>query len=303
MLTPPRRAAQGPAATLTRLNVEDVLRAIALERAPGPVKVVAGWAFLGPARRLARQLESFDAEIAERGLSRASGTMLHRLVERLEVTGEAPREGALLVIANHPGLFDALALFTALDRADLNVVAFDREFLRALPNLAARMVAVPESGPRNGVLDAIIGRLRAGEVVVTFPAGTIEPDPGVRPDAVDSLAAWSRSTEALAARVPALAILPAVVADVHTARALDHHLTRLRRRPADQEWLAAVAELIFPALRTRCVRVALGEPTTDPARAAASVRALMGAMARGSARSRAGGSAGRRSRGGGSSSR
>ncbi|QIK72505.1 1-acyl-sn-glycerol-3-phosphate acyltransferase [Propioniciclava coleopterorum] len=268
------RAAQ--VAVLVALNEADLLRAFALERAPRWVRGTVARPFRGRVRRLAEQLADFDAAVAAVGLPAASAAMLAHLVPRLTVRGAAPATGPILVVANHPGLFDALALFAALGRDDVAVVALDHPFLRALPALRAHVIPVPAEGPRAGVLRAMAARLGSGGAVVTFPAGAIEPDPGVR-DATASLARWSGSGATVLRLAPGSRIVPAVISGVHTARALDHPLTRLRRRPADREWLAAVGQLLSARWRTRHVTVRFGAPIDDADGVPAAVGDLLAA--------------------------
>lgn len=260
---------------LTAVNVGDVLSAIGLENAPAPVRATVGRLFRRPSRGLALQLAAFDAAIGREGLPAASAMLLAQLGPVARVTGSVPAEGPTLVVANHPGLFDAPALFTCLPRTDVTVLARDRPVLRSLPCLHERMIAVPEAGSGTGALRCAASRLREGGLVVTFPGGTIEPDPGVRPGAADAVADWSRSTRLLARLVPGLQIVPTGIGGSHTARALGHPLTRLRRRPDDRDWLGTVLQVLLPALRTSEVRVAFGEPTPDPVEAYARVRVLL----------------------------
>src|SRR5262245_19264195 len=83
----------------------------------------------GAASSLARNLVSFDQDLATRGLRPSALSALLRYGVRVRVQRSdldlSPVEhvaalfgssGPLLVIANHPGLFDALALFAAIGR-------------------------------------------------------------------------------------------------------------------------------------------------------------------------------------------
>src|SRR5919204_4627088 len=93
-----------------------------------------------------------------------------------------PGAGPLLVVANHPGLSDALALLAALGRDDAWVVAADYPFLHALRGANRRFVFVYEgSAARLGALRRIGARLRRGDAVLLFPAGGLPPDPPPAP--------------------------------------------------------------------------------------------------------------------------
>ena len=99
--------------------------------------------------------------------------------KQVEVTGadQLPREGPLLLAANHPGLGDVLAILATVERADLRVVAADYPLLRALPGVNQHFLYVPrEPGQRLHVLRAIVTQLQADGAVLLLPAGSIEPD-------------------------------------------------------------------------------------------------------------------------------
>ncbi len=113
----------GQIAALTRLNVDDALRAVGLAHAPRWARAAASGPLRPPARSLARRLASFDAAIAAQGLPAASRDLLADLGRGIDVSGSVPSTGGVLVIANRPGLFDALALFGALPRDDIHLIA------------------------------------------------------------------------------------------------------------------------------------------------------------------------------------
>ena len=216
-----------------------------------------------PARRLARQVLTYDRIVGESGLGTGGAWALKRLSRNSVIEGQdnVPREGPLLLVSNHPGLADAVALFTAAPRDDLRVIAAARPFLDALPNTSRHLLTVAEtSGGRSGVARAAARHLRQGGAVLTFPGGRIEPDPAVLPGAVEALDDWSSSADLFARLTPGLAVVPVVVSGVISPSALRSPLTRLRRHRRDREWLAATLQMLIPALRDVNARVEFGRP-------------------------------------------
>ena len=215
-----------------------------------------------PARRLARQVAIYDEVVGESGLAAGGAWALGRMARHVAVEAQenVPPEGPLLIVANHPGLADALALFAAVPRRDLRVVAAERPFLAALPNTSRYLISVSESSPKKRfeAVRSATRHLKRGGAVLTFPGGKIEPDPAVLPGAVEALERWSESLDLFARLVPGLTVVPAIVSGVLSPTALRNPLILVRRRPRDREWLAASIQMMTPALRNVTTRVAFG---------------------------------------------
>jgi 1-acyl-sn-glycerol-3-phosphate acyltransferase len=216
-----------------------------------------------PARRLARQILTYDRIVGESGLGTGGAWALKRLSRNTSIEGQenVPRGGPLLLVSNHPGLADAVALFAATPRDDLRVIAAERPFLEALPNTSRHLLTVREtSAGRLGIVRAAARHLRGGGTVLTFPGGRIEPDPAVLSGAVEALDHWSSSADLFARLTPGLAVVPVVVSGVISPSALRNPLIHLRRRRRDREWLAATLQVLVPALRNVDARVDFGRP-------------------------------------------
>jgi hypothetical protein len=216
-----------------------------------------------PAQRLALQIATYDEIVGESGLAAGGAWALERMARSVEVEGRenVPPEGPLLLVANHPGLADSLALFATVPRRDLRVVAAERPFLRALPNTSRYLFSLVEEPPgRMGVIRTATRHLKRGGAVLTFPGGKIEPDPAVLPGAVEALGRWSGSLDLFARLVPGLTVVPAAVSGVLSPAALRNPLILVRRRPRDREWLAATLQMLTPVLRNVSTRVAFGRP-------------------------------------------
>ena len=247
---------------LTRVCVDEMMEAFGLgglNRGRRPLELLSRV----PAKRLARQVATYDEIVGESGLAEGGAWALERMARRvvIEGRGNVPPEGPLLLVANHPGLADSIALFATVPRRDLRVVAAERPFLRALPNTSRYLLSVSETSPgRLGVVRTAVRHLRGGGAVLTFPGGEIEPDPAVLPGATEALGRWSGSLDLFARLVPDLTVVPAVVSGVLSPIALHNPLTFVRRRPRDREWLAATLQMLTPVLRNVTTRVAFGRP-------------------------------------------
>ncbi len=219
---------------------------------------------LAPAAHLvARRFVEYDRALGEQGTHRGANWIVERATGGLELTGveHVPPSGPLLVVANHPGLADAVSLLAALGREDAWVVVAEFPFLRALRRANQRFLFVHD---RRAGLRRIIARLRAGEAVLLFPAGGLEPDPAVAPDASrDSLLSWSRSVDLIARRAPGTRVLPALVHGAVSRAAFDHPLVRLVRRGApakERQRLAALLQLALRGYQHDRVSVRFGAP-------------------------------------------
>lgn len=215
------------------------------------------------ARYLAKQAATYDWLVGERGLQCGAEWLLRRFADELQVAGQAnvPTRGPLLVVSNHPGLTDAVALIVGIARDDLHILAAERPFLRALPCTSAHLIYVPAgAGERAPIIRTAASRLRRGHAVLIFPAGCLEPDPLAQPGALESLGSWSRGISVLVRLAPNAQIVPAVVSGVRSPPTLRHPLTRLRRQPHDRERVSALLQIFVRLHHTVRVRVAFGPP-------------------------------------------
>ena len=236
--------------TLLEVTIDDILAAFGWQGVAvlrGLVRRLAR----RPALRFAREMTMFDEAVAASGIQAAARSLLARYVRGVEVCGmeRIPREGPLLLLSNHPGMTDTLALFASIPRADLLVLAAERPFLRALPAASRSIIFIPEQKEtRFAAMRRAVTHLRAGGALLTFPAGEIEPDPAVLPGAVDALRRWSGGSIALLRFVPDCAVVPLVVSGVLAPQAERNPLTLLRRRETDRERLAAMLQVLVHTL-------------------------------------------------------
>ena len=220
---------------------------------------------LGPAaNQVADRFVAYDRALGEDGMRHGSTWIVDDATGGLAVEGRerVPARGPLLVVANHPGLSDAVALCTALGRDDAWIVAANYPFLRAMRLASRRFLFVSDDGAdRLSAFRSIVSRLRAGETVVVFPAGGLELDPEMsRVAALASLATWSRSIELLARLVPDTVVVPAAVRGVVSRSAFDHPLAKRRSVLRQRQRMATLLQFALPAYRANRVNVSFGAP-------------------------------------------
>jgi hypothetical protein len=253
---------------LLEVNIDDILMAFGWQG----VAVLRGLMrrlARRPALRFAREMTMFDDAVEASGIMAAARSFLAHYARDVQQSGveRIPREGPVLLLSNHPGMTDTLALFASIPRGDLLVLAAERPFLRALPAASRSLVFIPDEKDRRfAAMRRAVTHLRAGGALLTFPAGEIEPDPAVLPGAAEALGRWSGSSIAFLRIVPDSVVVPLIVSGVLARQAQRNPLTLLRRRRMDRERLAATVQvlvhtLIPSAWRTR-VRVDVARPFT-----------------------------------------
>jgi hypothetical protein len=136
-------------------------------------------------------VREFDQTVGKEGLIAGGQFILDRFTGQVTVSGadRVPSNGPTIVASNHPGMTDAMAVWTAVAREDLLIIAAERDLLDHLPNMRRHLIVI--QSPGSSAYREALAHLRSGGAVLTFPAGHIEPDAAVRPGAVETHAAWS----------------------------------------------------------------------------------------------------------------
>jgi 1-acyl-sn-glycerol-3-phosphate acyltransferase len=226
---------------------------------------------IGPvANHLAGRFVAYDRALGDAGLPNGSAWIVDDSTGGLAVEGRerVPARGPLLVVANHPGLSDAVALLAALGREDAWIVTANYPFLRAM-RLASRhfLFVSDDRRDRLSAFRDIVARLQCGETVIVFPAGGLELDPALsRTAALASLATWSRSIELLARLVPNTLVVPAAVSGVVSPSAFDHPLAKRRDPVKERQRMATLLQLALPAYRANRVTIRFGAPIATSTR-------------------------------------
>ena len=231
--------------TLTQINLDDLVSSFGWQNQPFLARTLR-WIFHQPAQTFAKLMLEFDSTIGERGLVKAARRTEKRFVRDVRVFGlDRVPDSAFLALSNHPGMTDTLALFAALNRPELKIIALDRPFLMALPNLSKQLFFVHDDpASRMKLVRQVSGHLRGGGSALTFPAGEIEPDPDVYPGALDSLSKWTDSVGVFVRMAPETVILPVLARNVIWEKTAHHPLLKIKKTRDEREKLAAALQLL-----------------------------------------------------------
>jgi len=263
---------------IARISASDMVASLGMRGAPDVLRKGLALPFYAASRDLGETLATLERELVTLGLPDAAAAALGRFGVKVEVNGEGASDGPCLVLANHPGAYDALALMHAVGRRDLLILAANREFLRALSGLSAHLAFVGDApGAKACALKRSVTWLRRGGALLHFPAGRIEPD-------ADFVSAGSRVIEAWQPGVAALVtaceraegrLLVAGVRGVHSPRAKRWVVNRW----AEKRGITTMSLLVQVAGRLRDVKTRVRlEHVTGQRDEGALRQALVGAI-------------------------
>jgi len=255
-----------PIETLTQINLDDLINALGIQNNPTLTRITR-FVFQGAARKFAKQMIDFDSMAGTRGLAEAARLTEQLYVREVRVFGvDCLPDSAFLALSNHPGMTDTLALFAALKRDDLKIIALDRPFLLSLPNIGKQLYYVTENpADRVALVRHVSAHLRNGGSILTFPAGHNEPDPDVYDGAVNSLQSWTDSVGVFLRLAPQTPILPIVIRSVVWKRMAHSPVIRIKRTRDERELLVVALQLLAMVMfdiKPVTVTVQIGKPIT-----------------------------------------
>jgi len=212
----------------------------------GLMRRLLGPLFRLPASRLARVAVRVDNEVGFSGLSGGARLILPDL--SLEVTARGassiPADGPLLVVSNHPGAFDSVAILSCIPRKDVKVLLSDVPFTRAFASARRYFIYVPPSASgRTRTLRASIDHLKSGGALLIFAHGDVEPDPEVNPGAAECIQDWSRSVEMMMSAVPDCRLQVTIASGALLPKFVFSPIVKIRKTAAKRQKLAEFLQI------------------------------------------------------------
>jgi hypothetical protein len=247
---------------LIDVNITDMLDAFGLKNLRRGRRLVT-LLCTPAARSFAQKVLRLDHIVGRQGLQAGGWWGLREFTTKLKITGQEylPTKGPLLLLSNHPGMADTLVLFASVARSDVRIVAASRPFLELLPNISQRLILIDERAKSSTApIRTVVGHLRAGGAVITFPAGKIEPDPAICTGVADSLPTWSTSIDLFARLAPETQMVPTLISGVVSPRAQNSPLRHLRRTARGRDHLSAVLQLSIPGFGRANAHIHFGAP-------------------------------------------
>ena len=171
----------------------------------------------------------FDRQIEDVSLTSACGWISEKCGTPVRVHGaeNIPAEGPVLLVSNHPGYFEGMAITAQLPRQDLKVLVGGIPYFSNLPNMKKLIMYTDRSTERNIVaLRKAIQHLRSGGAVLIFPTGHADPDPDYMEGAHQRFEDWSESLTLMMSRVPETRMVPVVVSGIIQPQFINHPLAR-----------------------------------------------------------------------------
>ncbi|MBK8781345.1 MAG: hypothetical protein IPO22_05990 [Anaerolineales bacterium] len=250
--------------TLTQINLDDLVSSFGWQNNPLLARLLR-ILFLKPAQTFARHMVEYDEVAGSHGIVDGGWNLVRRYVKDLRIiNADRIPDSAFLALSNHPGMADTVALFAALNRKDLHIIALDRPFLNALPETTKQLFYVyDDPAKRMALVRQVSAHLKNGGATLTFPAGHIEPDPDVYPGAVESLQDWTDSVGVFVRMAPNAAILPVLVRNVVAVKYAKHWLLKIKKTKEEKEKLATALQLLGMILfdeKPVTVTVQIGNP-------------------------------------------
>jgi hypothetical protein len=255
--------------TLTKLLIAELVGAVGLPRTE-PFLRLFWFLFRRPMSRLSTLGLTFDRLVAEAGFPNASEWALTHWCSHITARGtqDIPAEGPLLIVSNHPGTYDALIIFSKVDRQDIRWISTEIPFLDNLLHTRNHVIFASRSNAlkRMSAMRSAIRHLQAGGALLYIGAGQLDPDPAVYPNAAENIEEWLPGIDFFFRHVPRLRLMPTIVSGVVSPKWARSPITCLRRKDIDKRRLAefgqGIIQLLFPGRLMFTPYVSFGPPVT-----------------------------------------
>lgn len=233
----------------------------------GVARRLLGPLFRLPTSRFGRIVYRADYEAGLSGLSGGARRILPDLALEVSARGaeNIPLDGPLLLVSNHPGAFDSVAILSCIPRQDVKVLISDVPFTRAFVSAHRYFIYVPQDASgRMTTLRGSVDHLRSGGALLVFARGEVEADPEINPDVDKCIQEWSRSIEIMLREAPDCRLQVTIVSGALLPRFIFSPIVKIRRTAAKRqklaEFLQISRQMAFARGEKTRVHISFGQP-------------------------------------------
>jgi len=222
-----------------------------------------------PMVRFSELATIFDHRVVQEGWQKASAWFIAHFVDKVKMLGaeRLPKEGPLVIAANHPGAYDSLVISSQIPRDDVKIIASDIPFVKKLPGSSKHMIFLsPDSHDRMNAARSALRHLKNGGTLLVFARGTMDPDPAFMPGSEIELTRWTSSLGMFLRNVPQTKLSVSMISGVLAQKYLNHPATMFRRGRVNKqrlsEFFQVMYQLLVPGKLMVSPSLSFGSPVT-----------------------------------------
>lgn len=222
-----------------------------------------------PMVRFSELATIFEHQVVQEGWQKASAWFISHFVDKVKALGteHIPKEGPLVIAANHPGAYDSLVISSQIPRDDVKIISSDIPFIKKLPDTSKHMIfSSHDTHDRMSAARGALRHLKNGGTLLVFARGTMDPDPAFMPGSEVELTRWTSSLGLFLRNVPQTKLAVSMISGVLSPKYINHPATLFRRGRVNKqrlsEFFQVMYQLLVPGKLMVSPNLSFGPPVT-----------------------------------------
>ncbi len=222
-----------------------------------------------PMVRFSELATIFEHRVVQEGWQKASAWFITYFVDKVKALGaeHLPKEGPLVIAANHPGAYDSLVISSQIPRDDVKIISSDIPFVKKLPDTSKHMIfSSQDAHDRMSAARGALRHLKNGGTLLVFARGTMDPDPAFMPNSEIELTRWTSSLGLFMRNVPQTKLAVSLISGVLSRKYINHPATLFRRGRVNKqrlsEFFQVMNQLLAPGKLMVSPSLSFGPPVT-----------------------------------------
>lgn len=204
-----------------------------------------------PMVRFSEMATIFEHRVVQEGWQKASAWFITHFVDKVKTLGaeHLPKEGPLVIAANHPGAYDSLVISSHIPRDDVKIISSDIPFVKKLPDTSKHMIfSTQDTHDRMSAARSALRHLKNGGTLLVFARGTMDPDPAFMPGSEVELTRWTSSLGLFMRNVPQTKLAVSLISGVISPKFINHPATLFRRGRVNKQRLSEFFQVMYQLL-------------------------------------------------------